>query len=699
MEDKITKSAGEWENTFNAMTDLVFLQSVDFTITKVNKAFADFLKKKPEEIVGKKCYELLHGRDSHWPGCPTDKVQVGKLPVTVEVDDSNIGIPLLVTSSPIFGETGELVGTVHIAKDISELKKAENERIINYQNQNVISELLRISFKDIRLEEVLHQFLDLLFSVTWLSLQSKGAILLIEEESRMLVMRAQRNLSEEIKAMCAKVVFGRCICGRAAESGKIMFVDSVDELHENRYEGIIQHGHYCIPIIFKEKIMGVINLYVQEGHIRNQQEEDFLNAVAIVLAGIIDRKLSEEAIKEAKSEMEIQSWGLKKTNEAIKILYKELEEKTKRVQELDKLKSEFISTVSHELRTPLSITKEGISLVLDRIPGEINEKQERLLTTAKDNIDRLARIINSLLDISKIEAGKLELRRDLVNLADIIKLTLSSFAQKAMDKSLELKTNLATRSGCEVYADADKIIQVFTNLVNNALKFTDKGGIEIRVEDKGNMSECSVIDTGRGIDKENLPKVFSKFQQFGRTEGGGERGTGLGLSIAKGLVEMHHGTIWIESELGKGSKFIFTLPKYTTENIIKENLVALISDASDKNKEVSLIIMSIVDFDKVEEGLSKARAKSVLQKMTEAVRNSLRRSDDMAFSGLHEIVVILSGCNKENALRIEGRLSQVLEDYLTKNNLSNIIKLKLGTATYPDEAPTEEALIDKARHT
>ncbi len=229
-------------------------------------------------------------------------------------------------------------------------------------------------------------------------------------------------------------------------------------------------------------------------------------------------------------------------------------------KELESVKSEFISTVSHELRTPLSITREGISLVLDKIPGKINDKQKEILTTAMDNIDRLARIINSLLDISKIETGKVELKRCLIDLTRLVRQIMSSFESKAREKGLELRVILPDKA-IDVYADADRIIEVFTNLISNALKFTKEGYIEISVREMENEIECAIVDTGIGISKDDILKVFDRFQQFGRIEGGSEAGTGLGLSIAKGIVEMHQGKIFVESEIGKGSRFFFTLPK------------------------------------------------------------------------------------------------------------------------------------------
>ena len=123
---------------------------------------------------------------------------------------------------------------------------------------------------------------------------------------------------------------------------------------------------------------------------------------------ITDQTKAQDVLSSTRKELEVQAWGLKKTNDAVNLLYKELERKNTRLQELDKLKSDFISNVSHELRTPLAITKEGISLVLDGVTGEINAQQDKMLNTARQNIDRLARIINNLLDISKIESGKME---------------------------------------------------------------------------------------------------------------------------------------------------------------------------------------------------------------------------------------------------------------------------------------------------
>ncbi len=143
---------------------------------------------------------------------------------------------------------------------------------------------------------------------------------------------------------------------------------------------------------------------------------------------------------------------------------------------LDNIKNEFLRIASHELRTPLTIIKESINLLLDKIPGKVNSRQEQILTVARENIGRLSRFVNDLLDISKIEARKAELNRAFIDISSLIKNTVSYFEKKAKDKKLKLITNLP-REPVYVYADEDKITHIFTNLVSNALKFTEKGWI------------------------------------------------------------------------------------------------------------------------------------------------------------------------------------------------------------------------------
>ncbi len=386
--------------------------------------------------------------------------------------------------------------------------------------------------------------------------------------------------------------------------------------------------------------------------------------------------------KKAERELRVNEEALKKANEEL--------------QKLDQLKSDFVSTVSHELRTPLTTMKEFASIISDEIPGKLTNDQKEYIGIIKGNIDRLARLINNLLDISKIEAGKVELKRDSVDLASLIQGLISSFSKRARDKGLELKVSLSEKQ-IDTYVDAEKITQVFTNLMANALKFTKEGYIEISAREKENEVECSVADTGMGISGDDLPKVFGKFQQFDRVPGAGEKGTGLGLSIAKALVELHHGKIWMESHLGKGSKFSFTLPKYTTETLFKEYANNGIKEASRKNGQISLIVVSIADFEKLKQALSGEEIQLLLKDLEEALKSGLRRTGDVAVKNMGEIMVVLSDCNREGALIVEGRLQQVMKDALLKKGLAKKVSLRFGLAVYPDDAGSDEELLKRAR--
>ncbi len=237
--------------------------------------------------------------------------------------------------------------------------------------------------------------------------------------------------------------------------------------------------------------------------------------------------------------------------------HREAEEKMK---EAVRVKSDFLSMVSHELRTPLTAIKEGIGIVLDKSAGEINTDQEDFLATAKRNVDRLHRLINQVLDFSKLEARKAEFVMEERDINQIIKEIVKMQQPVAKDKGLYFKLDLGNNLD-KILFDVDKINQVLTNLTNNALKHTDKGGITVssKKDKDGKFIRIGIKDTGEGIKEEELSKLFQQFQQIGkkfRKSGS----TGLGLVISKEIVIGHKGKIWVESQHSVGSEFIFTLP-------------------------------------------------------------------------------------------------------------------------------------------
>lgn len=251
---------------------------------------------------------------------------------------------------------------------------------------------------------------------------------------------------------------------------------------------------------------------------------------------------------------------LASTTAQLKEKNKILEQQKEELKKLDQLKSDFVSMVSHELRTPMSIIKGSLSQLLDQNAENSKEIIDKLLNLSLGNVNRLTTMVNDLLDLSKIEAGKVELRKRPTDINGIVKEVYHSFENQAKERGIDLRVDVFNDQ-IIVDCDRDKVVQIFMNLVGNALKFTQKGFIEISAQEQQAIVRCAVRDSGPGISPEDVKKVFGKFQQFGHKNMHGIKGTGLGLSISKGLVELHGGRIWLESKVGEGTQFIFILPK------------------------------------------------------------------------------------------------------------------------------------------
>ena len=230
-----------------------------------------------------------------------------------------------------------------------------------------------------------------------------------------------------------------------------------------------------------------------------------------------------------------------------------------KLQVLDRMKSDFFSMMSHELRTPLTSIKEGTSLLLEGVGGTITDKQEKVLTIVSTESHRLIDLVNSFLDLSKMEAGMMTYTFNRTDLSSLIDKAMLEIAPLVESKKISLKAT--TNGKLPAKVDRERILQVLRNLIGNAVKFTPEGGrvnISARPVHKG--LEVAVADSGPGIPPEYLSSIFSKFQQATPTGSYRTKGTGLGLAIAKQIILSHGGKIWAESEPGRGSTFIFVLP-------------------------------------------------------------------------------------------------------------------------------------------
>jgi signal transduction histidine kinase len=238
---------------------------------------------------------------------------------------------------------------------------------------------------------------------------------------------------------------------------------------------------------------------------------------------------------------------------------RELQFKSEEATRATRLKSEFLASMSHELRTPLNAIIGFSDLLIDGSAGPLTDKQSRYLNHVRNGSRHLLVLINEVLDLSKIEAGQLELNKQSIDIKHTLQAVLSSFRSVAMKKSITVEVDAS--EGIFVLADAVRIKQVVYNLLSNAVKFTpDNGVVSVRVATFNDVAEISVTDSGIGISKEDQAVIFDEFRQVGNTTAGVREGTGLGLAITKRLVEAHGGKMAVKSHVGTGSKFSFTLP-------------------------------------------------------------------------------------------------------------------------------------------
>ncbi len=236
------------------------------------------------------------------------------------------------------------------------------------------------------------------------------------------------------------------------------------------------------------------------------------------------------------------------------------------LKELDKMKSEFIAMVTHELRAPIAAVEQQLTVILNKMAGEVTEKQEQLLSRAKERTKGLLDLIKDLLDLSKIEAGKMVQYKEPLSLQEVIQRVVDLMKAEAEHKKISLQFSASPETPL-IHADRNSMEEIFTNLISNAIKYTpEQGKVWIALGEEKGFVKASVSDTGIGIEEKDLSRIFDKFYRVRTKETRQIVGTGLGLSIVKSIVAAHLGSISVESKVGAGTTFTILLPKEPTPN-------------------------------------------------------------------------------------------------------------------------------------
>lgn len=442
--------------------------------------------------------------------------------------------PADISLSPL--ETDEGMLAVAAIRDITERKKVAEELEKNYHIQKVITSVLEISLIPVSLEELLENILDLTLSIPHLTLGGRGAIFLANNEKEELVVAAQRGFSEADPFTCDRVPYGNCLCGEAISRGKIIHSEHVDERHTIIKEGPFSHGHYCVPISVDGERLGLLNVFIKQGHKSDPAETEFLTAVAKTLAGVIKHKQAEE----------------------------EKERLTVELGQAEKFAAlgRITANVAHEIRNPLTALGGFARRLHSKLSSGTREREYADLIV--DEVGQLEGILKKVLTFSKSETDQTEQ----VDMSTIIEQTLKIYHDLFRERGVEVTT--VFDGARPVLASAQQVREVFENLFSNALDAMEKGGtltVEVGEEfiEENSYVVVTVKDTGKGIPEDKLGSIFEPFV----TTKISERGTGLGLAIVKKIVEEHNGFIKVESVQGTGTTFRLFFPverKVTAEN-------------------------------------------------------------------------------------------------------------------------------------
>ncbi len=479
----------------------------------------------------------------------------------------------------------EIVGYVGTITDITERKEnevnlnramaAEREALKIFQTIQAAN--LALS-RLLNLPEVLHILLEHLSKIVPFD---KANVMLIVDGDQLQVLTEQR-IDHDISASSTKngyfglqqnPVFQQVITER-----KSIIIPDLSIYPD--WQCPMGGGHIgCwigVPLIASGKVLGIYTLQHYHPGFYSQKEQQLAEAiapqaaVAIQNASLHDelRRYANELearVSERTNELEERVTEVEALNTSMQTLMADLSEAVKKAESADRLKSAFLATMSHELRTPLNSIIGFTGILLQKMVGPLNTEQEKQLRMVQASSHHLLALINDVLDISKIEAGQVDIHAADFDLSVSIQKSIEKVLPMATKKELTLIWRMVPEQ-LFIHSDQRRVEQILINLLNNAVKFTDDGSVELSCGVDGEMVVIRVQDTGIGISPEKLDSLFIPFRQIDTGLTRKYEGTGLGLSICKRLVDLLGGTIWIESELGKGSAFSFTIPYVGTKN-------------------------------------------------------------------------------------------------------------------------------------
>jgi PAS domain S-box-containing protein len=527
---------------FDCAVDGFFVSTRNGIYIDANKKSCKMLGRSLKGIVGKHFTELMteevrkEARKGHRELCKKGKTRGER--IFLRKDGSLLYVDLKARQFNV----GNRRYYISMIRDISKRKKYQWELEERNKSLNTLLEIDNILGSTQETDKALKLILDKTVKFTD---SDAGSLVLVEGGN--LVIKYMKGYRRE--DITPGVTFRKGIVKTAVENKESLYVP--DTRKDKRVVKLVipARSEVAIPLKVKGKVIGVLDL--ESKKVDNYSKfKPYLNLLTKHISMVIENSRLVDEVSDFNERLQDEVYQATK----------ELRIKNLELQRLDQLKSDFVSSVSHELRTPLT-SVAGYAKVLHRgKQGELTEDQKDSLNIIIEEAERLTRLINDVLDLSKLETGRIRFKLEKVNLVERLKQCVDVVKASAQESGIKL-TLKTSKSLPLINGNNDLLGQVFMNLLSNALKFTDKGGfISILVRKKDGYLRTIVKDNGCGISNEMLPKLFNKFYQADMSMSRKHGGTGLGLPIVKHIVQIHKGNIVVESEVGKGSSFIIDLP-------------------------------------------------------------------------------------------------------------------------------------------
>ena len=533
---QVLAALGESEERFRtifeqAAVGVALIDSRSGRFLRINGRYAELLGYDIDELAEMDFQQVTHPEDLQADLDNMERLRRGDIrEFTMEKryfhrDGSVVWVEL--TVSPTWKPGEQPTRHIAIVEDITARKKAAEALQRHLEDQRLTAEIGQIALQPISLDDMLEQTLDRVLANEDLGLVAMGCIFLIDENTGDLVMRVHRGFAPPQCKACARLPVGTCLCGKAAQTGETVFAAHVDEAHEKTYEGMEPHGHYCVPITAGGQVLGVLNVYVEDGHRPTGDEERFLGIVTDTLANGLQRRQAEERLQITVDE-------LTRTN-----------------VELER----FATVAAHDLQEPvrnvLSYAQRLEKSLGDRLDGDESEFFSYVLGGAT----RIRLLVSDLQAYTQVTSHAQPYRQ--VDTGKVLEVVQASLR----DTIAETASTLDIDEMPSVIADEAQLSMLFQHLIGNAIKFRrDEEPPQIRIsatQDDGNWL-FAVTDNGIGIDQTYSQRIFEVFRRLHTSTA--YPGTGVGLALCKQIVERHGGRIWVESEEGSGSTFYFTLP-------------------------------------------------------------------------------------------------------------------------------------------